>query len=60
MDYQVHGIDGGPGGGLVGSTNGARAAWLKSKSPNKSPSCGTFSRTVGRGSGRPSVAGFSR
>lgn len=39
---------------------GARGVWVKSKSARRSPSWLTFSRTPGRGSGRPSVAGSRR
>ena len=46
--------------GRVGSSSGARGCWLKSKSARRSPSCLTFSRTVGRESGRPSVDGSRR
>src|SRR6266702_4754995 len=54
------GIDGESVGGLVGSNSGARGGWLKLKSSIRFPSAGAFSRTVGRGSGRPSVLGSSR
>ena len=61
------GIDGGKGApafsvvrGWTGSTTGDRGAWLKSKSAVRLPRIGTSSRTSGRGSGRPSVCGFSR
>ena len=40
--------------------SGGRGVWSKSKSCARSPRIGTFSRTYGRGSGRPSVVGSSR
>ena len=46
-------------GGLVGSSTGGRGAWLKLKSLTRLPRIGAFSRTPGRESGRPSVAGLS-
>src|SRR5437588_12589450 len=42
--------------GLTGSTSGFEGVCEKLKSAVRSPSWGRFSRTVGRGSGRPSVA----
>ena len=56
----VPGMEAGPGAGLVGRMSAGRGDWLKSKSFIKFPSMGTFSRTVGRGSGRPSVLGSMR
>src|ERR1700738_4390152 len=50
----------GPGPGWTDSTEAGRGGWLKSKSATRLPSCGAFSRTSGRGSGRPSVLGSSR
>ncbi len=47
-------------GGLVGSRTGARGDWLKSKSLVMLPRIFSFSRTSGRGSGRPSVLGLRR
>ena len=47
-------------GGRVGRITGDRGACEKSKSAERSPSCGAFSRTSGRGSGRPSVFGSRR
>ena len=46
--------------GCTGRSSGGRGLWVKSKSFARSPRIGTFSRTVGRGSGRPSVRGSSR
>src|SRR5215510_12107628 len=40
--------------------SGARGGWLKLKSWSRLPRMEAFSRTLGRGSGRPSVAGLSR
>ena len=53
------GIDGESVGGFVGRSTGALGFWLKSKSAAMFPSSGSSSRTSGRGSGRPSVLGFS-
>src|SRR5205807_1430526 len=39
---------------------GGRGRWLKSKSERRSPRIAAFSRTFGRRSGRPSVAGSMR
>jgi len=46
--------------GVVESSSGERGDWVKSKSAVRSPRALTFSRTVGRGSGRPSVLGLRR
>jgi len=46
--------------GWTGRGTGGRGAWLKSKSLARLPRIGTFSRTVGRRSGRPSVFGSRR
>src|SRR5436305_8451626 len=54
------GVEAGPGVGLVDSTNPGRGDWLKSKSLSRLPSIEAFSRTSGRGSGRPSVLGLRR
>ena len=52
--------DGGPGEGYGFKINGGRGFWVKSNSLVRSPSCGAFSRTLGRESGRPSVFGSRR
>src|SRR5581483_6441174 len=57
---QVPGIEAGPGRGWSGSTSGGSGGCEKSNSFMRSPSAGASSRTVGRESGRPSVAGSSR
>jgi hypothetical protein len=46
--------------GRTGRRRGLRCGWLKSKSLVRSPRIDTFSRTVGRGYGRPSVEGSRR
>jgi len=45
-------------GGHRFKINGRRGGWLKLKSRIRLPSTGAFSRTSGRESGRPSVAGL--
>src|SRR5579859_1253709 len=52
-------VEAGPGDGLVDKIMGGRGDCEKSKSDNRLPRMGTSSRTVGRGSGRPSVFGSS-
>ena len=55
-----HGVEAGPGAGWAGRMTGGRGFWAKSKSAARSPRMPAFSRTSGRGSGRPSVLGLSR
>ena len=55
---QVPGNDGGPGLGCTRRIRGGSGCWWKSNSLRRSPRIFTFSRTVGRASGRPSVLGF--
>ena len=50
----------GPGAGSSGSGSGGRGFRVKSKSAARSPRIFAFSRTSGRGSGRPSVLGSIR
>ena len=50
----------GAGAGCSGSSSGRRGFSRKSKSCSRSPRIRSFSRTSGRGSGRPSVFGLSR
>ena len=47
-------------GGRSGRISRGSGFWEKSNSAARSPSTAAFSRTSGRGSGRPSVAGSSR
>jgi hypothetical protein len=54
------GVEGLPGGGLVGRISGGLGGWEKSKSLAKLPRWGASSRTRGRWSGRPSVRGSMR
>lgn len=54
-----YGVEAGPGLGWMGSTTGRRGRCLKLKSATRLPSTFASSRTSGRGSGRPSVRGFS-
>ena len=54
------GSEAGPGSGCVERISGGCGSCVKSKSAARSPSSGLASRTSGRESGLPSVAGSSR